>query len=198
MFHGILCELALSSGSRAAFDNYPALMGKITTDRQHLPRPQVAEDLRLQRLEWSAQRAGWAVLGVFVGLSLLGLFGQGPLSRTSAGEGGSLVLHYERFWRQMSPMSITVRLAPEATREGEARLLLNQAYLEKVVVEHVMPEPKSVEAAPAGTVFAFKIAQPGREAAITFVVEPRKFGCLEGAIELEKQTSVVFRQIIYP
>jgi hypothetical protein len=64
---------------------------------------EIPEDLPFQRREWVAERVAWAVMALLIAGALLGFFGTGPLSRTTAGdEAGPLWLEYERFARLLA------------------------------------------------------------------------------------------------
>ena len=61
---------------------------------------QIDEDMEFQRRSWIVQRIGWAIFALVILLAALGLFGDGILSDTKAGqEEGALWLEYPRFER---------------------------------------------------------------------------------------------------
>jgi hypothetical protein len=158
---------------------------------------QSKEDMQFQRREWFVQRLGWVALVLITLAALAGVFGRGPASQTLA-ESGPLKLEYERFWRLMSPTQLKVRLAPEATQAKEVRLLVAQEYLDSVSVEHVTPQPQSVQAGAAHAIYTFAISEPGRETTVIFTIEPQEFGKLSGRVSLPDQTAIDFYQFVYP
>jgi hypothetical protein len=113
------------------------------------------QDLEFQARSWRVQRAAWVVMALVLLGAVLGALGGGPLSRTTArSEDGSLVVEYERVIRQQAPAEL--KLGLKAGSDGLARVMLPRAYLEKVRVESIVPEPESSKAGPEGCTFAFR------------------------------------------
>ena len=121
----------------------------------------------------------WPLLYALLAACLLGLFGQGPLSRTDVRSAdGRLQIGYERFLRRESDDSIDFTLRPTGQ---SARLHLSSAWVRKVDIDHVFPEPEQrVSGADAVTlVFATHAQQP----VIVTDMELRRF--VRKMVELE-------------
>ena len=71
-------------------------------------------------------------------------------------------------------------------------------YIEGVQIQHVSPQPQSVEAGSKGFTYVFNIAQPDQPTAFTFELQPQKMGLLEGRVGLEGEEPVSFTQLVYP
>jgi hypothetical protein len=115
---------------------------------------QLDRHLTFQRREWRAQQIGWVALVLFLGASLAGLFGSGPLSSaraSTAGEG--LAVEYQRFVRAGAAQRLRFEIAaPDA---GPVELRLSRGYLDGVRIEHVLPAPASTTTTPEWTTFVF-------------------------------------------
>jgi hypothetical protein len=160
---------------------------------------EIPEDLPFQRREWLAERVAWAVMALLIAAALLGLFGTGPLSRTTAGdEAGPLWLEYERFARVLAPAVLTVHVGPAAARDRTLRLWVDRRYLESVELQQVTPQPHSTAAGLERLIYDFRLAEGERAAAITFNMRPSRFGSLPGRVGLIGGPAVRFQQFVYP
>lgn len=161
---------------------------------------EVERDEAFQRRTWGAQRAGRILLVLLLLAALLGLFGPGIFNGATlgAGNGGALRVAYPRTWRRHSAFTVRVRLGPEATRAGTARLRLGQDYLDAVVVESVHPQPTGMELGPDGVVYTFAVAAPGQPGTVTLELKPQRAGRLAGEIGLEGQPPLRWHQFIFP
>jgi hypothetical protein len=163
---------------------------------------EVNQDLEFQHHIWAVQRIGWAVMAAAVLAALLGLFGgAGPLSNATAGgqEAPLSLEEYERFSRFGMPTTLRVHLDTAPGQGGEVRLSLSREYLESVQIQHVTPQPKSVEAGPDRITYVFDVTTaPDQPTAVTFNLQPDKVGLLRGRVELDNAGSLEFSQFVYP
>lgn len=158
---------------------------------------EIEQDSAFQRRSWFVERVGWAGLALIVGAALAGLVGPGPLSRTSAGSPGlPLELEYDRYVRSHNQTDLQVRIEPDSGL-GRARLWLDVAYLERVRLDGVEPEPAAVLALPERTVFEFRTGSD-RPVAITFRVIPLRAGSVAGRLGLADGRYLTIRQFTYP
>jgi hypothetical protein len=159
---------------------------------------EIDEDLAFQRRSWAVQRAGWVAMGSVLVLAAAGLLGSGPLSRQNVVVPG-LSVEYKRFTRYETPETLTVRVDPAATRAPDVRLWVDRRYLERVVVESVVPAPLRVEAAAEQLVYVFPMSRPGERITIAFRLQAEHIGPAQGRIGLVGAEPVAaFRQFVYP
>jgi hypothetical protein len=159
---------------------------------------QINEDMEFQQREWRVQSWAWLAGALLMGSALLGLFGSGPLSGAEARDAeGRLWIEYERFERYAAPTELRVHIKPAPGADGKARLWLSRDYLDSFRIEHVLPEPESVEAAGDRLVYVFDTVSADGTA-ITFQVQPETIGRVRGLVGLDNGAPVQFAQLIYP
>ena len=156
------------------------------------------QDLAYQRRAWRAQRIAWLIMLLIVLAALIGLFGHGPLSRTTVGPNGGLQLEYERFARLLTPTTLRFRTSSGAIQGDELRLWISNDYLQGIQIEHVSPMPQTVEAGPDGLVFVFRLTEPGRPMTATFQARPERIGRISGHAALTDRQPIRFNQFVYP
>ncbi len=84
----------------------------------------IQEDMGFQEKLWKLERAGWVALSLVVAITLLGVFGAGPLSQTHAQTpGGDLDIRYQRFERNGAASQLQVKAKPVATARSGWRLM---------------------------------------------------------------------------
>jgi hypothetical protein len=124
-------------------------------------------------------------MALLIAAALLGLFGTGPLSRTTAGdEAGPLWLEYERFARLLAPAPLSVHVGPGAERGGIIRVWIDRRYLDSVELQEVTPQPDSTAVGAERLIFSFRQAEDEGAAVITFNMRPSRFGSLPGRVGL--------------
>jgi hypothetical protein len=158
---------------------------------------EIDQDLAFERREWAVQRLGWVIVLLMLVAGLAGLLGPGALSRVET-SAGPLTIAYERFVRKRAPTELHVTLGPGAAANGVAAIWFDQAYLSKIAIEHVVPEPLETEAAADGLIFRFSLANPEHASEIVFDVEPAEPGASRGRVGLVDGSDVVVDQFIYP
>lgn len=157
---------------------------------------EVAQDLRLQALGWRVQRVGWACMALAVIAAAAGLFGSGgPASRASAvADHGALRAEYPRFARRQAPQTLRLHFGADAVRGGEATLWLERAYVDRMVVEQVVPAPQRVSVGPERLTYRFAADGPGM---VSFHVRFDGPGMVHGLAGTG--TSVLaLRHVVYP
>jgi hypothetical protein len=95
------------------------------------------EALALHETGWKVQRVGWICFMLIIVLALLGLFGNGVLSRQKSETGGNMI-EYERFGRYES--STTLHIVAR-TVDGKAVVRIPQHYLQHFELERIIPSP---------------------------------------------------------
>ena len=160
---------------------------------------EIDEDLEFQRRSWKAQRVGWMVMGLVALTALLGLFGSGPLSSATAGDAGSpLRVEYERFARHAAPSLLRIHPSAGVVRDGQTRIQINRAWLDRVQVQQITPQPERVETAGEWVIYAFNATDPNHPGPIAYHVTMRRFGLILGRVGTDTGYEVSFHQYVYP
>jgi hypothetical protein len=163
------------------------------------PTIQIEEDRAYQRREWRFERIGWGLMALVLLAGLLGLLGYGPLSRTQAGTPGVLTVAYDRLQRSSAPTDYRFEAAPALARDGQLRLRFDNALLEEVEMNSILPEPQEVRSGAGYTEFVFAMdAGAGPPARIQFQFHPATFGHVRGRITADGAAPLDIDQIIFP
>ncbi len=160
----------------------------------------IEEGLPFQKREWRVQRIAWILLALLLLGAVLGLVGPGPLSFTSTGT-SRLNVHYERFVRWQAPQSIVIAAAA-APAHSLLQLAINRAYLDRVSIQQVTPEPSSVKLSRNDFVYSFEIAGAAPSTTITLDLQSTQMGLLHGEVTMGSAgapgAGVRFSQLVYP
>lgn len=168
-------------------------------ERRRVGDLEVSHDFDYQRREWVVQRLGWAAMGLVVLGGLLGVFGEGPLSKaTTFSPDGLVRVEYDRFLQYHNPCSLRVIVEGGVAEQGVVRLWLGRDYVDRLEIQQVAPEPTFMEAAPDGHVFVFRVTDPDRPVLLNFQFEPDRRGPLPGRIGLDGCEPARFRHFVYP
>jgi hypothetical protein len=169
-------------------------------------RMHIGEDLAFQRRDWRVERISWVAMSIALVAALLGAFGSGPLSKTTAGDMTlGVEIEYQRFWRVEKEMPLRVRIrgaaasagALAAAARGEAAVWLDNQYLRDLVLERVEPQPIRTEVSAGHRVFVF--ATRGSEPVeVVFRLRAERFGFHTGRIGPSGDEGVLVRQFVYP
>lgn len=160
---------------------------------------EIDEDLAFQEREWNAERLGWVGLFVVVAVALLGLFGNGPISWTSATtDDGTLEVSFERFGRRGGSETLTVRADGSAASEGAWQLDIGRDYLGAVRVEVVTPEPDTVETVAGAVRYTFLQAEDGADLEVELSLTPTSLWGASGEIGLAGADAVSVHHFFFP
>lgn len=160
---------------------------------------QIEEDRAHSRREWLIERIGWAVMAILIAAGLLGLLGYGPLSQANAGEPGKLTMTYDRLQRASAPSEYHFSVAPSLARDGVFRLRLDDALLDEVQIQSIIPQPEHVRSGPGFTEFVFAMAAAeGPPARIQFQLQQTTFGHVRGKVTADGVAPLVVDQFILP
>jgi hypothetical protein len=158
---------------------------------------QITHDLEFQQREWRVQRAAWGLGLLILIAGLLGLLGGGPLSHVATAS-GPVTVEYERFVRKRAPTAMTLRIAPDAVAAGEVAVWLDRAFLDKVAVERVSPEPASMAAGAGRVIYRFALVEPTGPAEVVFTLQPEEPGLARGRLGIVDGVELAFDQFIFP
>jgi hypothetical protein len=145
---------------------------------------------------WRRERIGWALLAALIAAALIGVFGAGPLSRTSV-SAGEVYLDYDRFVRTSAATALQVTLPTAANEAGEAIVTLDHDYLDRIRLDNVLPEPKRTIARPGTVEFVFATASDGRPVVAWFHLTLETPGLARARLTAAGET-LAFWQLAYP
>ena len=152
---------------------------------------EIEEHIHLQKTGWVAQRIGLCIMLVFVLLALLGLFGDGILSkRTTVIK--DVTLEYERFYRHEGTMELKIEVAGNNTTGVDVAFPVD--YLKHFEIRSILPEPKGNRIENGNEHYHFDASGPTN---ITYYFVPREVGAIAGAIEVNDAIFSV-NHFIYP
>lgn len=155
------------------------------------PDLELEEHLSLQKTGWVIQRAGFSIMFVFVSLALLGLFGDGVLSKQTRMI-KNVTLEYERFYRHEASMELKIDV--DESNHTEVDVAFPVAYLKNFEIRSILPEPK-VNRTEQGKVHYLFDARGKTN--IVYYLTPRQPGILTGAVEVNNAIFSI-NQYIYP
>lgn len=157
------------------------------------------EDISFQEREWTAERIGWGALLLVVLLALLGLFGNGPISWTSAtSDSGDLEVSFERFGRRGGSQTLTVRAEASAASKGAWEIDISRDYLGAVRMDAMTPQPDSVSAVPGGSRYTFLQASDDADLEVELSLTPTTLWGASGDIGLADGDPVTVRHFFFP
>ena len=159
---------------------------------------EIDQDLDFQHREWRLQQLMWVVVVVLLVLALAGLFGGGPLGRTTVtASDGSLAVDLHRFVRHDGRASLTFEVDGARTSGGHIELWLSQDFLANVQIEHVSPPPQSARDDNGRLIYTFEMATGSDTLNATFSYRPQHIGRLSGEAG-SGDISVSLDQVSYP
>jgi hypothetical protein len=159
----------------------------------------IQQDDSFQNSEWRIQRVGWAAW-IAIGIAALaGLLGTGPLSHAdSSSSDGTLRVHYDRFLHYHKPTLLEVMINSRAEGDQPLRLKVSQAFLDRVQILRIEPEPRQQSLSAGGVVYAFAKEGAPEFNKVLFHFEFERFGKSRGSVELIGGGSASFQQFVYP
>ena len=138
-------------------------------------------------------------MAAIVAAALLGLFGNGLLSKATAGvKGSNLWVEYNRFERYESPAELRIHIGAHGLGTALPALSINQDYLERVTVEHIEPKPEQVQAAGEHCVYIFTLGATNKPSTITFRLRGNGYGKVPVHLKVSGAPEVRFTQFFYP
>lgn len=160
------------------------------------------ESPTLQRRERFWQRVGWIFLYSIVGATLLGFFGDGPLSRATAVSktpgsalSPALTADYQRFARVGKSTRIAICLISSPPHTGELTLEVDRRFFDTVQIERITPEPDRIVLTPQTIYLVFASAHLRKGDGILLDYQPTHgglrtfhFGFGDSVLELSQLT----------
>lgn len=128
--------------------------------------------------------------------SLLGLFGDGPLSHAESGSSRTLTVQYDRLLRSSAPAEYRFEANPTMVTGHELRLRFDQSLIDGIEIDSMVPEPETEEAGPNSTEFAFRV-KANTPVKVNVRYRPTTFGRRSGRVSVGGH-EVLIAQFVYP
>ena len=156
-------------------------------------------DLAFEERWWRIQRFCWVILSLLLVGGVVGVFGNGPLSKSTIHPPGSEIqILYERLARRETPCNLELHLGRGALASGQVRIQLNRELVDRLQIKKITPEPIATEPLADGACFIFRTDPALDGATILFLESPTTPGIVEGEITVEGAKPAHFRQFVYP
>lgn len=160
---------------------------------------EIHEDMDFQRGEWKAVRIAWFVLGVLLLAGLAGVFGSGPLSRsTKSDPRGLLSVDYDRFVRLQSPARLKLQLKPLPQERDEVKFWIALDCLDAIEISELTPAPRSIEADGKRVVYSYPSSSKEGGVLVTLYFHPLRIGRLPCRVGYSDGAELEFNQFVYP
>jgi hypothetical protein len=161
---------------------------------------QIEDDMKFHKREWFVQRVGRLIMFACVIAAALGLFGSGMLAKTSVRD-GILKVDYQRFCRVQRMASYEIYISETRNLAGKAqrKLWLPNDFIKEVQIEHVEPEPSTVQADSLGHTYIFETAGAGEGISVFFQFRHKRPGMHTILMRADdKAAQVILKQWVYP
>ena len=160
---------------------------------------EIDEDIEFQEREWAWERVGRMLLVLLIVLSLIGLFGHGPISWTTAtADDGTLEVSFERFGRRGGSGELGVRAPASAAEDGTWAIDLSHDYVGAVRIDTISPQPDSIEAVEGGLRYSFTQAEPGADLEASFSLTPDTLWSASGTARVAGGDPVTIKHFFFP
>lgn len=159
--------------------------------------PGVPDDITpFQRRMWRAQRiAWWCMLGIVVA-ALLGVLGDGPMSRgTRSSASGATTVEWHRVVRAQSPFDIELR--GHALHRDRVVVAVSPSLARHFDTVRLVPDAESERAVGDGMQWEVAVA-PGRPVRVRIDTDVRRIGILRGTIRLGDDDAVAVSLLVLP
>jgi hypothetical protein len=153
--------------------------------------------MRHHRAAWRVERIGWLLMVLVLAATLLGVFGDGPLSHARSGSSQHLSVRYDRLLRSSAPAQYAFVANAAGASAGELRLRFDRSLMEDIELDSIVPQPETEDAGPDYTEFAFRV-RGNAPVNIDLRYRPATFGRRSGRVSVGGQHAVLIDQFVYP
>ena len=121
----------------------------------------VGEDLNFQRKWWRFEKGLWAVFCLILLCDLLGVFGEGWLSKTTrTTPDRTLTLEYNRMLRTGTASQLLLRFGPNAVHDGKISVYISDPVVKQLGAERIAPQPATSTLGNDGVTYTFPAINP--------------------------------------
>lgn len=129
---------------------------------------------------------------------LLGLFGGGPLSHSTARDPqGVLEVDYPRFDRNIGYASLALTVDGDAAQDGTVTVFFSDEWISEVLTQDISPEPDSATRTEAGISYEFT-ADPAAPLVVEITYRPGSIGVRETTVSVGDSGTATLWQLTYP
>ena len=169
----------------------------MTENEQQSREFPVREDMKWQQNEWRLQKAGYALLFLFVIAGACGFFSKGFISNQQASAAdGRLTVEYEHFGRRQSNMDMTLRL--RQLSGDRYKVVISGEAMDNFQVQTLQPQPDEAWSSENKLVLIWHRRPQQESAAVWIAFQPQGFGHFPIKVALDDRSQVQFSQFIYP
>ena len=151
---------------------------------------EIDEAIQLHEKGWIIQRIGWVcIIGIMIA-GILGLFGEGPLSKKNP-VSGNIKATYERFFRYEAEMKIVM----ESSSDHISNISFPQHYLKNFKLIRFVPEPEQNITTANVVIYRF---MPSLNRVVTIYLTPKNRGTIQGDMKVNGINNFSLHHYIYP
>ena len=156
------------------------------------------DDQAFEQIWWRVEVGIWIFLCLLIGVATTGVLGRGPLAKGMArSPDGRLVVEYERIGRYKTPSSMKVQISPEEIKDGMASLWVNNAIVNQMGLQRVVPEPGRAEPGPNGVTYTWPLSTTANTFVVRLDLQPDKPGIFQQEIETRGR-HISVRSVTFP
>ncbi|HEX4771944.1 MAG TPA: hypothetical protein VH351_13990 [Bryobacteraceae bacterium] len=139
----------------------------------------------------------WAILIIFVLLSVAGVFGRGPAakSRLQASD-GSLQVEYERVQRFGAPSLVRITFPASSVQNGSLQLWVSESLIKALGAQRVIPQPAESKIDNQGILYTFPVTTGS--GLVEFSTEPLSIGSSQIAFGVPGKANVQAKVFVLP
>ena len=151
------------------------------------------------RAAWRVERIAWATIALVLLATLLGVFGDGPVSHARSGSADTVELEYDRLLRAAAPTEYRLSVQPSLATDGRFSVRIDQSLVDMMQLDSIVPEPEAVTAGAGYTEFSFRVAPgPDAPAHVVLQFQPATFGRFVGELSVEGAPPLRVTHFVYP
>ena len=141
----------------------------------------------------NVQKIGFTLMVLFIVAALFGFFGSGWISETQKTH-GNLTIQYQKFIRQQSVTILKININQ---CEKESVVSINKNFFENISIKSISPSPFKETTDNDNIQFSFLCNNSLNGIQVILVIEPEKFGFLQGIIAVGN-SKIELTQFAYP
>ena len=154
------------------------------------PTVEIDESLPLHEKGWVVQRVGWVIIIAIIIAGILGLFGEGVLSKKKP-VSGNITATYESFYRYDAEMKIVI----ESSSDHISQISFPQQYLKNFEILRFIPEPDNNVTSAGEVIYNYL---PAQNRVVSIYLTPTNKGSIKGDMKVNGMNTFSLHHFIYP